>query len=212
MFVSTSLVITSIFLLSTSCRVSAIVLSENETVLDDFDTGQPNYWKPKEEAINTTVWFLSKYDDPPPFGIVGLRPPKLENDVGFIELVPLSNSPSALSTLNFELLPDASVELVYWNAASVDSIRRKTSLILFTDFADTGESKLVYSAPIPEKSYPDWITVQQSLKLSDPSNVTVRKRVFKVHDFLTCYGIKFKYLNGLSSVLLDSVLLKVIQD
>lgn len=188
MFVSTS-VITSIFLLSAVHLSFGIVLSENQTVSDDFDTGQPNYWKAKEETPNTTVWFLSKYGDPPPFGIVGLRPPVLANDVGFFELVPLSDSTSAISSINFELLPGASVELVYWNAASVESIRRKTSLLLFTDFTDTGDSKTVFNAPIPTLSYPDWITVQRSLELSEPSNVTVRRDLLSLILLNTYYDI-----------------------
>ena len=153
---------------------SAIVLTENQTVFDDFDTDTPNYWILNQDGINATVWFLSKHGDPSPYGVVGLRPPAEEGGGGYIELVPLSDSPAIITSLNFELLPGASVELVYWNAMSAESIRRKTVLVVFTDLIDTGESRSVFNAKIPTMSYPDWTTVSINLTLTEPCNVSVR--------------------------------------
>lgn len=148
-------------------------LKENEVVIDDFDSGTSNYWNFNQES-NSTEWYLSMHGDPAPYGIVGLRPPNEPNGGGFVEVVPLSDSPAIITTTEFELLPGARVDLVYWNAANIYTEGRKTTLLLYTENVENGIRTTVFIAPLPESSYPDWITRTIDLRITEPSIVRVR--------------------------------------
>lgn len=153
-------------------------LKENETVVDDFNDGTANFWQiPNDNSF--TIWCLTMHGDPPPFGFDSLRPPMEENGGGFLEVVPISDSPAHIYSNEFDLLPGATVELTYWNVVAFTILQRNTILNLYTienvtENEPAFKTVQVYNAPPPADPSSGWITVIIDLKINTPSRLQVR--------------------------------------
>lgn len=103
--------------------------TQADELVDDFETDFV-HWKPSKTSPESSEWILSQYGSRLPDGFLGKRPPPEENSSGYVEVIP--HSPAHLHTDFLRLLPGASVQVVYWNAANPSPIRTTLRLQILT--------------------------------------------------------------------------------
>lgn len=153
-------------------------LSEKEEVFDDFDSGTSSYLKIGEQEAEATAWYLSKYGDLPPYGIVGRRPPMEPNGGGFIEVVPLSDTVATVTSVDFKLFPGATMELVYWKMIDSRIGSRTAVLLIIVQNIKEQTETTVFRAPNPTSSDSDWITTTVDLGITESADVRVSDSLF----------------------------------
>lgn len=166
--------------------VFVVGLKENETLVDDFDSGTANFWQ-IQKPNSFTVWYLTMHGDPAPLGFDSLRPPMEESSGGFLEVVPISDSPAQIYSDVMDFLPGATVELTYWNVVDIPLLQRNTVLNLYTvenvtEIQPSFKSMLVFNAPPPADPSSGWVRVTIDLKLITPSRLQVRSGFLNLKD------------------------------